>query len=344
MMNKKGRPIGKVSATERDPSTIDNFYFWMDSNSDDLSPFDVVMVENPNSSITYAIVEEINHVTDSSSHFASYISSEFGTISDTSTPESFQIGNTNRLSFSYVKAKVVHNTDNKYTPVLHDRPVYLCTADGIREALGLNNVKNPLTCGYMEMYGNRVKVEINDKFLIGPDGAHLNVSGISGLACKTSYTMFLLNALQQKYMKLWEKATETGDEEYKPQKIAYLIFNVKGRDLLTLDIPNEKLTQEQKDIYAQELHLAPKPFEQVYYYYPFGNNPARKDTQSNANIDDLNRQFLDKNACRYFYDFESCRDKLQYLFANEPDPSGTIESIISYILDYGHPFGNSVKT
>lgn len=344
MMNKKGRTIGKVSATERDPSTIDNFYFWMDSNSDDLSPFDVVMVENPNSSITYAIVEEINHVTDSSSHFASYISSEFGTISDTSTPESFQIGNTNRLSFSYVKAKVVHNTDNKYTPVLHDRPVYLCTADGIREALGLNNVKNPLTCGYMEMYGNRVKVEINDKFLVGPDGAHLNVSGISGLACKTSYTMFLLNVLQQKYMKLWKEATETGDEEYKPQKIAYLIFNVKGRDLLTLDIPNEKLTQEQKDIYTQELQLAPKPFEQVYYYYPYGNNPVRKDTQSNANIDDLNRQFLDRNACRYFYDFESCRDKLQYLFANEPDPSGTIESIISYILDYGHPFGNSVKT
>ena len=101
MMNKKGRTIGKVSATERDPSTIDNFYFWMDSNSDDLSPFDVVMVENPNSSITYAIVEEINHVTDSSSHFASYISSEFGAISDTSTPESSQIGNTNRLSFSY---------------------------------------------------------------------------------------------------------------------------------------------------------------------------------------------------------------------------------------------------
>ena len=158
MMNKKGRTIGKVSATERDPSTIDNFYFWMDSNSDDLSPFDVVMVENPNSSITYAIVEEINHVTDSSSHFASYISSEFGAISDTSTPESSQIGNTNRLSFSYVKAKVVHNTDNKYTPVLHDRPVHLCTADGIREALGLNNVKNPLTCGYMEMYGNQRQV------------------------------------------------------------------------------------------------------------------------------------------------------------------------------------------
>lgn len=337
-MDSKGKIIGKVSATEKNPSTIDYFYFWMDSNNDDLSPFDVVMVENPNQSITYAIVEEINHVTDSSSHFASYISSEFGSLVNSDLSQN---GNTNRLSFSYVKAKVVHNTLNSYTPVLHDRTVCLCTPKGIREALGLDDVKNPLTCGYMEMYGNKVKVDINDKFLIGPDGAHLNVSGISGLACKTSYTMFLLNALQQKYYKKWEAAC---DEDDKPQNISYLIFNVKGRDLLTLDIPNEKLTEDQKNIYRNELNLEPEPFKQVYYYYPYGSNASRSFTQSNADIDDMGRQFLDKNACRYFYDFESCRDKLQYLFANEPDPSGTIDSIISYLLDFGHPFGPGIKT
>lgn len=335
-MSTKGKVIGKVSATEKNPSTIDFFYFWMDSNNDDLSPFDVIMVENHNQSITYAIVEEINHVTDSSSHFASYISSEFGSL----VSEQPQPGNTNRLSFSYVKAKVVHNTANSYTPVMHDSPVCLCSPSGIREALGLNEVKNPLTCGYMEMYGNKVKVDINDKFLIGPDGAHLNVSGISGLACKTSYTMFLMNALQQKYRKLWE----TSDPEDKPQKIAYLIFNVKGRDLLTLDVPNDQLTEKQKQVYTEELGLKAEPFKQVYYYYPYGNRPSRSYTQSNADQDDLQRQFIDKNACRYFYNFESCRDKLQYLFANEPDPSGTLESIISHILDYGQPFDKSITT
>ena len=337
-MGNNGKIIGKVSATEKNPSTIDYFYFWMDSNNDDLSPFDVIMVENPNNSVTYAIVEEINHVTDSSSHFTSYISSEFGSLANV---ESEQAGNTNRLSFSYVKAKVVHNTKNTYTPGLHDRPVCLCTPKGIREALGLDDVKNPLTCGYMEMYGNKVKVDINDKFLIGPDGAHLNVSGISGLACKTSYTMFLLNALQQKYRKAWE---ESEDEDNKPQKITYLVFNVKGRDLLTLDIPNEKLDETQKKIYREELGLEPEPFKQVYYYYPHGKNASRNYTQSNADKDDMDRQFIEKNACRYFYNFESCRDKLQYLFANEPDPTGTIDSIISYLMDYGHPFGPSVTT
>ena len=333
--------IGKVSATEKNPSTIDYFYFWTDSKSDNLSPFDVVMVKNPNNnSTTYAVVEEINHVTDSASHFASYISSEFGSLADDSGLGS---GNTNRLSFSFVKAKVVHNTDNRYTPVLHDSPVSLCSAKQIREALGLLGVQNPLTCGYMEMYGEKVKVEINDKFLIGPDGAHLNVSGISGLACKTSYTMFLLNALQQKYIAQYQKDVENDKE--KPQKIAYLIFNVKGRDLLTLDVPNEKLTDEDRRIYTEELGLNPEEFKQVSYYYPYSKKDNRQHTQSNADWDDLHRQFnIEKNAKRYYYNFASCRDKLQYLFANEPDPSGTLESIVSYIMDCGHPFNEHVNS
>lgn len=340
-MNGKDKIIGKVSATEKNPSTIDYFYFWTDSQSDNLSPFDVVMVKNQNNnSTTYAVVEEINHVTDSASHFASYISSEFGSLADGTGLGS---GNTNRLSFSFVKAKVVHNTDNRYTPVLHDSPVSLCTADQIREALGLLGVQNPLTCGYMEMYGEKVKVEINDKFLIGPDGAHLNVSGISGLACKTSYTMFLLNALQQKYIAQFQKDIE--NEEEKPRKIVYLIFNVKGRDLLTLDVYNDKLDDEQKNIYREKLGLEPIPFQQVSYYYPYGAKAVRQYTQSNADWDNLNRQFsTDKNAKRYFYNFASCRDKLQYLFANEPDPSGTLESIVNYIMDYGQPFDEHVES
>ena len=35
--------IGKVSATEKSPSTVDDFYFWTDKKTI-LSPFDVVKV------------------------------------------------------------------------------------------------------------------------------------------------------------------------------------------------------------------------------------------------------------------------------------------------------------
>ncbi len=343
--SKSGMLIGKVSATEKNPATIDYFYFWTDSDNDLLSPFDVVVVENVNDSKTYGIIEEINHVTDSASHFASYISSEFGFLGG--GEQGFSSGNTNRLAFSYVKAKVVYNSKNKYIPVHHDSPVRLCSPDEIQEALGLKGVKNPLTCGYMEMYGNRIKVDINDKFLIGPDGAHLNVSGISGLACKTSFTMFLMNVLQQKYMKIYKQQVEDGIE--RPQKIAYIVFNVKGRDLLTLDIPNPQLETAEhikdKDIYNDELQVEPIPFQQVFYYYPFSAKDKKQFTQSNADDYDLKLQLsIKKNACRYYYNFESCRDKLQYLFANEPDPNHTLESIVSHIMGEEYPFGSQVKS
>ena len=159
--------IGKISATEKYPSTIDDFFFWTDKKRI-LSPFDVIKVEHENDSITYGIIEEINHVTDAASHFTSYISSDFG---DTSS----DIGNMNRLGMNYVKARVVCNTKNIYTPVLDSRQVALCDADDVKKALGLSDddVKNPLVCGYLEMYKGdeaiRVKLVLNSHFLIFPD-------------------------------------------------------------------------------------------------------------------------------------------------------------------------------
>lgn len=213
--------IGKVSATEKCPSTVDEFYFWTDKRQI-LSPFDVIKVKHENDSITYGVIEEINHITDAPSHFTSYISSDFGDTGD-------NIGYMNRLGMNYVKARVACNTKDIYSPVLDGRQVALCDEADIKRALGLSEdeVKNPLVCGYLQMYQGdasvRVKVILNSNFLIGPDGAHINVSGISGLAAKTSYSMFLLRAIQNKFR------TEDGSTA------AFVFFNVKGRDLMAID-------------------------------------------------------------------------------------------------------------
>ena len=189
--------IGKVSATEKYPSTIDEFYFWTDKKQI-LSPFDVVKVNHESGSITFGVVEEINHITDAPSQFTSYISSDFGTTNA-------GIGNMNRHGMNYVKARVSGNTENIYTPVLNGQQVSLCEPEEIRQALGLTekDVKNPLVCGYLEMYQGedkvKIKVTLDSHFLVGPDGAHINISGISGLAAKTSYSMFLLRAIQNKF-------------------------------------------------------------------------------------------------------------------------------------------------
>lgn len=317
--------IGKVSATEKCPSTIDEFYFWTDKKQI-LSPFDIIKVEHEHSSITYGVIEEINHVTDALSHFTSYISSDFG---DTGA----NIGNMNRLGMNYVKARVICNTENIYTPVLDSRQVSLCNEDDVRTALGLteNEVKNPLVCGYLEMYKGenaiKVKVVLNSHFLIGPDGAHINVSGISGLAAKTSYSMFLLNAIQQKFR------LDSGETA------AFVLFNVKGRDLMAIDEPNIELSDKDKKIYS-DLGLEVEPFHNVRYYYPYGKGGH---LQSYAAPEDIASQKSRHIAFPYKFSFEQSLDMLDLLLANEDDSTGTLESCVNFIINGGGEFSGVSK-
>ena len=200
--------IGRVVATEKCPTTIDDFTFWTDPELI-LNPFDIVKVEHVNNSFSYGVIEDISHITDSASFLTSFISSDFG---DVNAEE-----NTLRIGMNYVKAKVVCNTSNIYIPLQSNSKVMLATAEEINYALGLNDIRNPLVCGYIEMYeGTKncekvsLPVNLNSKFIIGPEGAHLNISGISGLASKTSYAMFLLKAIQDSYLK---KPQNDEDEE-----------------------------------------------------------------------------------------------------------------------------------
>lgn len=325
MKNKNNNIIGKVSATEKCPSTIDEFFFWTDKKQI-LSPFDIIKVEHENDSITYGVVEEINHVTDAISHFTSYISSDFGDIDA-------NIGNMNRLGMNYVKARVICNTENIYTPVLDSRQVSLCDEDDVRTALGLseNEVRNPLVCGYLEMYKGesaiKVKVILNSHFLIGPDGAHINVSGISGLAAKTSYSMFLLNAIQQKFR------LDSGETA------AFVLFNVKGRDLMAIDEPNTELSDKDKQIY-KDLGLEVEPFHNVRYYYPYGKGGH---LQSYASPEDICSQKKRHIAFPYKFSFEQSLEMLDLLLANEDDSTGTLESCVNFIINGGGEFGNISK-
>lgn len=314
--------IGKVSATEKCPSTVDEFYFWTDKRQI-LSPFDIIKVQHENNSITYGVIEEINHITDAPSHFTSYISSDFGDTGDV-------IGNMNRLGMNYVKARVACNTKDIYSPVLDGQQVSLCNENDIKKALGLSEdeVKNPLVCGYLQMYQGdatvRVKVILNSNFLIGPDGAHINISGISGLAAKTSYSMFLLRAIQNKFR------TEDGSTA------AFVFFNVKGRDLMAIDEPNTNLTDSDKAVY-EELGLPTSPFDNVTYYYPFGKgNP--NNVQTYASKEDVKAQMDSNRAFVYKFTFEKSQDRLDLLLANEDDATGTMESCVNYVINQAGPF------
>lgn len=306
------KKIGKIIATEKVPTTVDEFFFWTDKHLV-LKPFDVVKVEHIKNSVTFGVVEEISHLTDGASFLAGYISSDFGEVEVKS--------NTQRIGMNYVKAKVVANSQNIYTPVLDGYTVSLADEDDVKSALGLKDIKNPLPCGVIEMYEDEDKITVpvhfNSHFLIGPEGAHLNISGISGLASKTSYAMFLLKNIQEQYIK-----------NKSPESVAFVLLNVKGRDLLAIDEANNELTDDDKKVY-KDLGINVSPFKNVKYFYPYSKDIR---TTTYADVNDVESQKKLNKAYHYKYLFDEDKESLDLLFSNIDDPQQTMESIVNYII------------
>ncbi|WP_088186376.1 ATP-binding protein [Desulfosporosinus sp. FKA] len=326
--------IGRIIATEKVPTTIDSFCFW--TNTDlILNPFDVVKVEHIKGSKTFAVIEEISHITDSASFLSNFISNDFGDV-NTDAP-------TLRIGMNYVRANVVGNDKNIFIPVQSGQRVYLASRDEVSEALGLSDIKNPLVCGYLEMYessgdNNKITLPVNvdSNFLIGPEGAHLNISGISGLAAKTSYAMFLLKAIQDKYL--------NKEEDDENDSVAFVVFNVKGRDLLAIDEPNDfggetERAEVVKDKYKM-LKLSTKPFSQVKYFYPYS---TKTKSNSYAPKELFDKQKQQKKAFQYKFTYEQDKDTIDLMFSNIEDSTQTMAGIINQIIDGQNGF-NLVST
>ena len=328
--------IGRVIATENSPTTIELFKFWTDSSLI-LNPFDIVKVEHVNKSYTYGVIENIEHITDASSFLTSFISSDFG---DVSAEEG-----TIRVGMNCVTARVACNDKNIYIPVQSNAKVMLATGDEIKVALGLGKIQNPFVCGYLEMYkGTKGKekvflpVNLNTQFIVGPEGAHLNISGISGLASKTSYAMFLMKSLQDTYLN-----NNAGSDD---DSVAFVIFNVKGKDLLAIheenDFSNEenpgKVKEEVEQLY-RKLGLTPKPFSNVHYYYPY-SVPNTRNWNTYLSQDEVKHNMDTKKAQYYKYIYEDDKDHLDLMFANIDDTTQTMDSILSYIMEGQGEFSN----
>ena len=259
--------IGRVLATEKAPTTMDKFYFWTDANLQ-LHAFDIVKVERSDNSFTFGVIENISHITDAQSFLTNFISCDFGNV-EIDEP-------TLRVGMNLVEAKVSFNSKNFYTPVHNNDKVYLASEEEISMALGLDKIQNPLVCGSLKMYeGTKdeitLPVKLNSKFILGPEGAHLNISGISGLASKTSYAMFLMKAIQDHYLSMKDS----------DDSVAFVIFNVKGCDLMAIDRENDfskdkPNTKEKTSEEYKQLGLSPEPFKNVKYFIPYYDNNSTK--------------------------------------------------------------------
>ena len=165
----------------------------------------------------------------------------------------------------------------------------------------------------------------NLEFLDGTRGAHVNISGISGVATKTTYATFLLYSLFTSGV--------LGAEAHNTKA---LIFNVKGEDLLFLDHLNRRLPEQARDRY-DALGLPVGAFPSVAVYAP----PRRNDP--NAGPDVATRT---TGLETYYWTLaEFCDEELlPFVFAEAEDDRHQYTMLIHYVAGIlkrdGSPHGD----
>ena len=184
-----------------------------------------------------------------------------------------------------------------FVPPIPGAPVRRAAGDERDQALFFDGMKEKLPIG-TSRDGNPVFA--NFEFVNGERGAHINISGISGVATKTTYATFLLHSMFTSGVLRGEAVNTKA-----------LIFNVKGEDLLFLDSENTQLDDTQRERY-RSLGLPDQPFASVSFWAP-----PKKDSPSA--VPDVAARPTGVTSFFWTLD-EFCRDELlPFLFADAED-------------------------
>ena len=139
-----------------------------------------------------------------------------------------------------------------YVPPWPGAFAYRATGDERAKALYFDQMEHKVAVG---LGRDGDPIYLNLEFLDGTRGGHVSISGISGVATKTSFALFLLYSIF------------TGGALKNALNAKALVFSVKGEDLLFLDHTNRKLDEDLRAAYAT-LGLTAAPFASVGFFAP----------------------------------------------------------------------------
>lgn len=268
--------IGRTASTKSEANTSSEFQFWVADRDEAIGRIEIGNIvgaySDSKDDIAFGIVTEMRSYSDIDSFIADFLSHNFGEAQvDVPTDVSQVI---------VVTCAVMRNVSAKTKPVGRSR-VYFPSQLGIQFSYGIVDEKGdtifsgaPIPIGIFENGDGTISaISVDEDFLIGPEGAHLNVSGISGLASKTSAIEFAIKSL----------LTHT------TKNIAVIMFNVKSRDLLYIDQDNVRLDENNplsdwsRRCY-DALGIPREPFRGARFFAP-ANPRSPNGTQSLRHLD-----------------------------------------------------------
>ncbi|MFP5355618.1 MAG: ATP-binding protein, partial [Gemmatimonadota bacterium] len=158
----------------------------------------------------------------------------------------------------YTAAVLRHVPDEPLQPVAMGE-VFLADDRDVAVALRMDGylregAHTGIPVGIYRAGGMESPIYLDADFLLGPEAAHLNITGVSGLATKTSAVEWLLASIFAHF-------------PAKKGSVAVVCFNVKGPDLCFLD---QAATLDARDQSLYErLGVPAAPFPRVHYFAPY---------------------------------------------------------------------------
>ncbi|HWC74924.1 MAG TPA: hypothetical protein VG454_13395 [Gemmatimonadales bacterium] len=251
-------PIGRVVATELKPATPHQFHFWTATETN-IGIGAIVKVGagsggeggEQEDRVVYGVVTDGFAYSDLATPLHDVVGAEGDPTRAAGAP-------TARQEIRYWTAAVLRQTPEEPLQPVPLGLVYVADDADVAQALRMDAflyspAPTAIPIGLYTSAGREAPVYLDADFLLGPEAAHLNISGVSGLATKTSAVEFLLGSIFAHF------PAHKG-------RIAALCFNVKGPDLCFLDQSGD-LSDEDRRRY-ERLDVPPAPFERVRFYAP----------------------------------------------------------------------------
>jgi DNA helicase HerA-like ATPase len=248
--------LGRVVATERKPNTPHEFHFWTALDSP-VGIGTIVRVEGAhpvNGQIPeiYGVVVEGFSYTDLQTPLHDVLGHD-------GTPGSASLAATERAEIRLYTAAVLRQVPEEPLQPVPMGQVYLADDSDVAIALRMDGYikegsSTGIPIGVYRAGGTDAAIYLDADFLIGPEAAHLNITGVSGLATKTSAIEWILGSIFSHFPE--QKGS-----------VAAVCFNVKGPDLCFLDLPAE-IGAADKVIY-DKCGVPARPFDNVQYFAPY---------------------------------------------------------------------------
>ncbi|HEX5581075.1 MAG TPA: hypothetical protein VFX39_05815 [Gemmatimonadaceae bacterium] len=249
-------PLGRVVATERRPNTPHEFHFWTALDSP-VGIGTIVRVDGATPvggqlPTVYGVVTEGFSYTDLQSPLHDVMGHD-------GHPARGALAATERAEIRLYTAAVLRQIPEEPLQPVPMGQVYLADDADVAAALRMDGYlaegrRTGIPVGVYHAGGTDAPIYLDADFLLGPEAAHLNITGVSGLATKTSAVEWLLSSIFTHFPE--QKGS-----------VAAVCFNVKGPDLLYLDLPGE-LDERDRAVY-EKLEVPAEPFEHVHYFAPY---------------------------------------------------------------------------